>query len=153
MKQAMKYAWIATNFFLLQLVLGTYVLYPDYSFTNNETIVYLILLSFPSSVPAAVLAASFLQGYPPLVSPPFDYIVICLVVFIAGYLQWFWCIPWMVKEPEIISLQLANPNRETHLPAAKPTRRRKSSRSNLPRAPFDRTGHSPLERAIGIKRG
>ena len=149
MKRAMKYAWIVTNISLLQLVLGTYLSYPDYSFTNDNSIVYLTLLSFPSSIPAIILAASIIDVYPSV-----DYVIICLVAFVSGCLQWFWCIPRMVQGQEIISLHLTIPDRETlPIPATNPTRRRKSYQSNFPRAPFDKTGHSPLERAIGIKRG
>lgn len=152
-KRALKYSWIATNISLLQLGIGSYALYPDYAFTNNDAVLYLVLLSFPSSIPAVVLTASSIQGYPPVVYPPFDYIVICLVAFISGYLQWFWFIPRIMQKPEIISLQLTAPEETRPITATNPTRRRKSSRSNLPKAAFDRTGHSPLERAIGIKRG
>jgi hypothetical protein len=149
LKEAIKYSWIATNISLLQLGLVSYVLYPDYPFTNNDAAEYVTLLSFPSSIPTVVLTASIIDVY-----PPFDYIIICLVAFISGYIQWFWCIPKIVQKHEIISLHLTSPDRETRpLTATNPTRRRQSSRSNLSRAPFDRTGHSPLERAIGIKRG
>lgn len=149
MKRAMKYAWIATNILVLQVGLGTYVLYPDYSFTNNDTVLYLTLLSFPSSIPTAILTASTIDVYPPI-----DYMIICLVAFASGCLQWFWFIPRIVQEREIISLHLTSPDREIRpITANNPTRRRKSHQSNLPRAPFDKTGHSPLERAIGIKRG
>lgn len=149
LKEAIKYSWIATNISLLQLGLVSYVLYPDYPFTNNDAAQYVTLLSFPSSIPTVVLTASIIDVY-----PPFDYIIICLVAFISGYIQWFWCIPKILKKQEIISLHLTSPDRETRLlTAPKPTRRRQSSRSNLSRAPFDKTGHSRLERAIGIKRG
>ena len=152
LKQVLKYVWIGTNISLLQFVLVTCVLYPDYSFTNSKTVLCLVLLSFPCSIPAVLLAASFMQGYPPVVSPPFDYIIISVVAFISGYIQWFWCIPRMLKEPEITSLHLTSHDKETHIPAAMPTRRRQSNQLKLARAPFDKTGHSPLERAIGIKR-
>ncbi len=155
LKQALKIAWISTNILLLEVVLGSYLFNPNYSLTNNDAILCLVLLSFPSSVPAVGLAAYLIQGYPPLVSAPFDYMIICLVAVIAGYLQWFWFIPKIRKEPEprIISLHLTDPEIEScPISAINPTRRRKSSRSNLPRAPFDKSGHSPLERAIGIKR-
>ena len=151
MKRAMKYAWIATN---TSLGLALVVLYPDYSSTNNEAIVLVtLLLSFPSSIPAALLAAYFLDGYPPIVDPPFDHLIICVVAFIAGYIQWFWWIPRFVKDKEVITLHLTSPGSETRpVTATITTRRRKSYQSKLPLAPFDKRGHSPLERAIGIKR-
>ena len=93
MKRAIKYSWIATNISLFQLGLGTSVLYPDYSLANGHTVlIYLMLLSFPSSIPALLLAFPLIDGYPPILYPPFDYVVICFVAFISGYLQWFWCI-------------------------------------------------------------
>lgn len=154
MKRVFKYSWILANVSLLQLGLGSYVLYPDYTFTSHDAVLYLILLSFPSSIPTVILTASYIDGYPPILYPPFDYITICVVAFISGYVQWFWCIPRFVKEREIISLHLTSPDRETlPIPATNPSRRRKSSQSNLPRATFYKGGLSPLERAIGIKRG
>jgi hypothetical protein len=154
-KRAIKYSWIATNISLLQLSLGSFVLYPDCFLPNNDTALILVLLSFPSSIPAVVLATSFIMdGYPPIVSPSFDYIVICLVAFITGYVQWFWFLPRILKEPEVISLHLTSPDAETRpIPATNPPHRKKSHQSNLPRASFDKRGHSPLERAIGLKRG
>jgi len=148
-KRAIKYTWIATNISLIQLGLGSYVLYPDYPFANNDAALYLMLLSFPSSIPTVMLTSSFIDVYPPI-----DYVIICLAAFISGYLQWFWCIPSIVQKREIISLHLTSPDRETRPTSAPdPTRRRKSYQLNLPRAPFDKSGHSPLERALGIKRG
>jgi hypothetical protein len=147
-KRAIKYSWIATNISLIQLGLASYVLYPDYPFTNNDAVEYVILLSFPGSIPTIIFTASVIDVY-----PPFDYITICLVAFISGYIQWFWCIPRIVQKPEIVSLRLTSPDRETRpITATNPTRRRQSYPSNLPRAPFNKRGHSPLERAIGIKR-
>ncbi|MCM3903031.1 MAG: hypothetical protein ND866_15090 [Pyrinomonadaceae bacterium] len=148
-KRAVKFSWIATNTFLLQLSLGSYLLYPDRAFRNDDTIQYVMLLSFPSSIPTTILTANIIG-----VNPPIDYIAICLVAFLSGYLQWFWCVPKIFQKREIISLQLTSPERELGpITTANSPRRRKPYQSHLPRAPFDKTGHSPLERAIGIKRG
>jgi hypothetical protein len=152
-KRALKYSWIATSISLLQLGLGSVVLYPDYALRNNDAVLYLVLLSFPSSIPSVLLAAPFVEGYPPIVPPPFDYLTICLAVFVSGYLQWFYFIPRIMRKPEIISLHLTGAEETRPIAATNPIRRRKSYQSNLPRVPFDKTGHSPLERAIGIKRG
>jgi hypothetical protein len=148
-KRAVKYTWVAANISLLQLGLNSYVLYSDRLFTNDDAILYLLILSFPSSIPAAIITESFIG-----VNPPVDYITICLAAFISGYLQWFWCLPRIFQKREIITLQLAGPDREARpITAANPISRHKSYRPKLTRAPFDKTGHSPLERAIGIKRG
>lgn len=153
LKRAIKYSWIATNISLLQLGIGSYALHSDYAFTNNDALLYLVFLSFPSSIPAVVFSASFIQGYPPMIYPPFDYIVIGFVAFISGYLQWFWFIPRIMQKPQIISLELRGLEETRPVTVTNPTPRRKRSRSKVPAAPFDKTGHSPLERAIGIKRG
>ena len=153
LKRALKYSWIATNISLLQLGLGSVVLYPDYALVNSDAMLYLVLLSFPISMPAFLVSASFVQGYPPIVYPPFDYLTVCLAVFISGYLQWFWFIPRIMQKPEIMSLHLTSPEGSRNVTATNPPRRRKSPQPNLLRAPFDKTGHSPLERAIGVKRG
>lgn len=148
-KRAVKYSWIAVCISLLQLGLGSYVLYPNYSLTNNDALLYLMLLSFPSSFPTVVLTVSFIDVY-----PPFDYIIICLVAFTSGYLQWFWFLPRLVQEREIVSLHLTSHERETRpISATNPTRRRKLNQPDFAKAPFDKSGHSPLERAIGINRG
>lgn len=149
-KRAVKYSWIATSISLIQLGLGSSVLYPNYSFTNIDALLYLMLLSFPSSFLTVALTASFIDVYPPM-----EYIIICLVAFISGYVQWFWFLPRIVQKREIVSLHLTDHERETRpIAATNPTLRRKSDRLKLiPRAPFDKSGHSPLERAIGIKRG
>src|SRR4030095_12369118 len=146
MKRAMKYAWIGTNIWLLELGLGLVVLFRSYSFTSKDTILFLmLLLSFPSSIPAGIFAASFFDGYPPIVDQPFGYMMICVVAIVAGYIQWFWLIPGFVKEKEIIGLHLTGPGNETRLiTATNPPRRRKSYHSKLPWAPFDKRGHSPL---------
>ena len=153
MKRALKYSWIATSISLLQLGLGSVVLYPDYPLRHSDAVLYLVLLSFPSSMPAFLVTASFVEGYPPIVNSPFDYLIICLAVFISGYIQWFWFIPRIMRKPDIIGLHLITSEEDHPIAATNPTRRRKSYQSNLPGAPFDKAGHSPLERAIGIKRG
>lgn len=148
LKRAIKYSWIATNISLFQLGVGSYVLYPDHFVPNDYAVLYLMFLSFPSSIPAVLVTASFID-----LDPSSDYLVICLVAFGSGYLQWFWCIPRILQKPDIISLHLTNTDRPTQPTiATKSTRRRKSYQSNLPKAPFDKSGHSPLERAIGINR-
>jgi hypothetical protein len=148
MKRALKYSWIAANISLLQLGLGSYVLYPDRLYANNDAITAMMFLSFPSSIPTVVVIESAIQ-----LNAPFDYLVICLVAFVSGYLQWFWCIPRMMQEREIIVLNLSRPEEIQPMTPTNPTRRPRSPQSNLPRPPFDRAGHSPLERAIGIRRG
>lgn len=149
LKRAIKYSWIATNISLFQLGVGSYVLYPDHFSPNDYAVLYLMFLSFPSSIPAVLVTGSFID-----LDLSSDYLVICCVAFSAGYLQWFWCIPRVLQKPDIISLHLTDADRPTHPTiATKSTRRRKSYQSNFPRVPFDKTGHSPLERAIGIKRG
>jgi hypothetical protein len=148
-KRAVKFSWIVTNTFLLQLSLTSYVLFPGRAFSNDDPIQYVILMSFPSSIPTTILTANIIS-----VNPSIDYVAICLVAFLSGYLQWFWCVPSIFRKREIISLKLTSPERVLG-PVTKGNspRRRKSYRSHLPRAPFDKTGHSPLERAIGMKRG
>lgn len=150
LKRAIKYSWIATNISLFQLGVGSYVLYPDYFVPNDYAVLYLMFLSFPSSIPVTLVTASVID-----LDPSSDYLVICFVAFSSGYLQWFWCIPRFLQQPDIISLHLTDPDGPTHpnRAATESIRRRKSDRSRVPRGPFDRTGHSPLERAIGIKRG
>ena len=149
LKRAIKYSWIATNISLLQLGLASFILYPDQFVANNDSALYLMFLSFPSSIPTVILTASLIN-----IDPTSDYLIICFVAFISGYLQWFWCIPRILRQPDIIRLHLTSPGRATRPAiATRSTRSRKPYRSNLPRLPFDKTGHSPLERAIGIKRG
>ena len=107
-KRVMKYSWIATNVSLLQLGLGSYVLYSDYFFTNNDALLYLTLLSFPISIPTLFFTVSFIDVYQPM-----DYLCICLVAFVSGYFQWFWFLPRLAKEREILSLQLSSHNTGT----------------------------------------
>ena len=137
LKRAIKYSWIATTISVFQLGVGSHVLYPDIFVPNDYAVLYLMFLSFPSSIPAVLVTASFID-----LDPSSDYLVICFVAFSSGYLQWFWCIPRILQKPDIISLHLKNPDRPTHARiTTKSTRRRKSYRSSFPKVPFDKTGH------------
>ena len=59
-KRVIKYAWITTNSSLLLLVIGSYVLYPDYPLGKNDAALVLMLLSFPSSILTVLLTANFM---------------------------------------------------------------------------------------------
>ena len=146
-KRAVKYSWIAVCFSLLQTALASCLLDSHSSHTNDLALLYLVLLSFPSSIPAGILTTSFIDIYPSV-----DYTILCLVIFISGFLQWFWLVPKLVHKPKILSLNLTSHERETQPKTVTNPSRLQKPRPKLSRAPFDKTGLSPLERALGIKR-
>ena len=126
-KRAMKYSWIATSISLVQLGLGSYVLYPDYFFTNDvcgSICNTLVVPDLDSPLLLPLPSSGYIRSI--------DYIIICLVAFVSGYFQWFW-FSRIFQQPEIISLHLTSPDIETRpITATKFTRRRKPYRSNLP---------------------
>ena len=100
-KRAVKYTWIAVCISLLETALISCLLDPYSSHTNDVALLYLVLLSFPSSISAVFLTTSFLDIYPSI-----DYIILCAAVFISGSLQWFWLVPSLVYKPKILSINL-----------------------------------------------
>ena len=153
-----KFIWVGASVSLLLLSIGAYLGGSSPWQAMDFYVIWMLILSFPFGAIAAVLLSSigidwreFLPG-------------LWLVLFAAGYFQWFVCIP-AARRKRLTTLGLteaaaikpvqvqasktsqtikpAEPSPEP-APVIKPRRTRRKESF----APFDKKGRTPLQRAI-----
>jgi hypothetical protein len=133
---------------ILQLGLGT-CFFDSYLcvYAKYEMASLMALLSFPAGLLAILLVSPFVEG-----GTPFDYSVLWLAMFVAGFVQWFVVIP-NLRGPRLITLgllaarDLNQPDSSVLEPVpTRPAKSRRRHRRSIPA--YDRHGLTPLERAI-----
>jgi hypothetical protein len=141
-----RWIWIAACLSILLLGLGAYRIEPSDTGTELELLPFMLILSFPSGLLAAIFVP--VLG---ISDPPIRYSIVWFWMFSLGYWQWFVFLP-QLRNPRIISLGLLESNTSNPKPSlqaipigARPRTRPQRTRS---RRAFDKNGLSPLQRAI-----
>lgn len=154
-----KWVWIVICLAILQIGMGVYMADPSSTYSQLPFYPFLGLMLW-LSFPAGLIPVYLLEP----INPATDYFLLWLLMFAAGYIQWFVLLPRLNKL-RLTTLDLNKPRKRTMLgldsaeasssetPESGATLRFKAAaqrpaRAAFSRSAFDRRGLTPLERAI-----
>jgi len=166
-----KCSWLAANIIIWLLGLGGCIAEPKCSMAFNDLFPFLCLLAFPGSMLFLIGIAAFMEFIGPIdPAPPIGYTLLSLSVLTIGYFQWFHVVPALFGKADLIVLGLREPiaaaatSEPQDLPQSLPTPVKIEPPTSLRIAPpkparinafaipgFDKSGRTPLERAINRK--
>lgn len=149
-----KSAWLTAVFAIWLMGLGSCMTEPQCWFAGYTLLPFIFLLSFPGSLLFLIFNGILIGlGLAFGVSAPFQYTYFAMGAIASGYLQWFHLVPAIFGKRKLTILSLSKreifPLAEPELKLQTPAMQAVSPMQALA---FDKSGRSPLERAIDKRR-
>lgn len=150
-RQVVQSLWLSLGVSILLLGLGSLLTDPTGLYVENELFLFMLLLTFPVGILAAVCMVSLIPTDTPDIV---IFVLVWLSMFSSAYAQWFILLPFG-RRSNLIRLDLATGEQNKSNPDSicppMTRQRRVERRRHVSIRAFDTKGRTPLERAIKSK--